>query len=247
MSYVLTRGMGDAIQDYQIGLHTTQQQVQAGSAIGSGVATAAVGAIASHLAATGGSILGLTSASLSAAVPFIGPALMGATLLAQYLIANSGCGQTCIITSQWANQAADALQQLKDAYFALPAPRTQTQKALTLAGMNDLMKQLKQACGQPGTGDAGRRCISDRQAGACVWHQTKTPVYPGDPQIGECWNWDNGYFQAVRQDPVVPDPTVADTVSSDLSNIFGGGSAGSSSSLWPLLLLGGLVYAGVNL
>jgi hypothetical protein len=238
VSYVLARGMGDAITDYQIGMQKTQQGVQVGGAIGSGIATAAVGAIAHSLAASGGSILGLTSATLSAAVPFIGPALMGATMLAQYLIANSGCGQTCIITSQWANQAADALQQNLDAYFALPAPRTKTQQALALANFDSLWAQLKQACGQPGTGDAGKRCISDRQRGACTWRNN-----------GQCWDWFIGYRDPIANDSVVPDPTVADTVSSDLSSIFGGGSSagGSSSSLLPVALLVGLVALGVSL
>jgi hypothetical protein len=44
----------------------------------------------------------------------LGPVLAGVTLLVQSLIANSGCGQTCIETSQWANQAAAALQKIAD-------------------------------------------------------------------------------------------------------------------------------------
>src|SRR5208283_4217665 len=120
MSYVATmpyRGMGTAAQ--------TAQEVQVGGTVLASGATAILGSIA----ASGGSVLGLTGAALSAAVPIVGAALAGVTMIVQQLIANSGCGQTCIETSSWANQAAAALQKNLDAYFALPAPRTQSQQA----------------------------------------------------------------------------------------------------------------------
>jgi hypothetical protein len=245
VSYVTTmpgvykpfRGMGAA---------TISSNIAAGGAIASGVSTAVVSGLASSLAASGGTVLGLSSAALSAAVPFIGPALMGATLLVQYLVANSGCGQTCIETSQWANQAAAALQQVMDGYFALPAPRTVTQKALAVANFNTIWKQLQAACGQPGTGNAGVRCISDRQAGACTWRQKYAPTYPGQPNIGECWNWFSGYLNPIQSDPVVPDPvpgTVATAVPGILSSLTS--PAGGSSSILPLAILAGLVLWGV--
>lgn len=231
------RGFGDAVQDYQIGLKQTSQNIQVGGSMAAGVGTA----IASSIAAAGGSVLGISSAALSAAVPFIGPALMGATLLVQYLVANSGCGQTCIETSQWANQAAAALQQVLDGYFALPAPRTKTQQALALANFDTIWAQLQQACGQSGTGDAGKRCISDRQRGACVWKQNQTPGHPGEPAIGECWNWFVGYRDPIANDPVVPDPvdSAISSVTNEVSSLFGN-DAGSASWL-PLALVGGLV------
>ncbi len=244
--YVSTySGLGDATSDYLASQRIANQNVAVIGGVGAGVTTAAVGAIAAHLAATGGSILGLSSAALSAAVPFIGPALMGATLLIQHLIANSGCGVTCVETSEWADQAAAALQQVLDGYFALPAPRTQTQKALAVANFQSIWKQLQAACGQPGTGDAGKRCISDRQSGACVWKQKYAPVYPGEPQIGECWNWFNGYLKPIQDDPVVPD-SVATSASSAVDSIFGAGSAESIN--WPAIaVIGGLIALGVSL
>lgn len=235
-------GLGDAASDYIAAQKRALQNVQIGGAVGSSVATAAVSAIASHLAATGGSILGLTSATLSAAVPFIGPALMGATMLVQHLIANSGCGITCVQTSEWANQAADALQQVMDSYFALPAPRTQTQKALAVGNFQSIWKQLQAACGQPGTGDAGKRCISDRQQGACTWRQAYDPTYPGQPKKGECWNWFSGYLKPIQDDPTVPDASVSGG-SFDLSAVGGSGSI----DLLPLAIIGGLVALGVAL
>lgn len=237
MAYVLTsgfRGMGDAASS-----------AQAAGVIGSaaaGTATAILGSLT-----TGGAtaILGITSA----AVPVIGAGLMAATLVVQYLIRNSGCGQTCIQTSAWANQAAAALQKVMDEYFALPAPRTEAQKAVAVAAFQGIWAQLVQACSQPGTGNAGVRCISDRQAGACTWRQKYAPVYPGQPAIGECWNWWNGYLGPIQADPVVPDPPVleqaAGDVSAALSSIFGG-TSGSTVNLFALLLFGGLAIWAVK-
>jgi hypothetical protein len=238
MSYVATmptslyrpryRGMGDA--------SSASKNVAAIGGVTAGAATALAGA----LAASGAGVMGISAAALSAAVPFIGPALMGATLLVQYLVANSGCGITCVETSQWANQAADALQKVMDGYFALPAPRTQTQKALAVANFQTIWQQLQQACGQPGTGNAGVRCISDRQQGACTWRQKYAPTYPGQPQIGECWNWFNGYLAPIQQDPVVADPVSTVGAVSNLTSSLGLPS-GSASSLLPLALVAGLV------
>ena len=163
------RGFGDAA--------STAKTVQVAGQMGSGVAVAAMGTIAAHLAATGGSIIGLSAATMTAAIPIVGAGLAAATMLVSYLISNSGCGQTCIVTSQWANQAAAALQQVMDGYFALPAPRTQSQKALALANFQTIWQTLQQQCGQPGTGDAGVRCITDRQAGACTWKQKLSLIH----------------------------------------------------------------------
>src|ERR1017187_7643001 len=238
--YVATmprRGLGTAAQ--------TAQTVQ----IGGSVAASGAAAVLGSIAASGGSVMGLTGAALSAAVPIVGAALAAATLVVQYLVKNSGCGQTCIETSSWANQAAAALQKVMDAYFALPAPRTQTQQAVAVAAFNGIWAQLVAACGQPGTGNAGVRCISDRQAGACTWKQKYAPVYPGEPEIGACWNWFNGYLGPIQQDPVVPDPaptvaSVATSVSGSIASIFT--NADGSTSMLPLLLIGGLALWAVS-
>jgi hypothetical protein len=240
-------GLGDAISQYQQSQASATKNLQAAGAVGAGVATAAVGSIASSIGATG-SVLGITGATLSAAVPFIGPALMGATLLVQHLIANSGCGITCIETSEWADQAAAALQQVLDGYFALPSPRTKTQQALAIANYNSIVNQLRQMCSDPSTGNAGKRCISDRlDASACTWRQKYAPVYPGEPNIGECWNWVVGYLRPIQQDSVVPDPTPASVAASGGSDLLSSLESGSSSNLLPLLAIGGLVALAVAL
>lgn len=224
--YVSTMpGLGDAA--------SAARNVQIGGSIGAGAATAAMGTIAAHLATTGGSIIGLSSSALTAAIPIVGAGIAAATMLAQYLIANSGCGQTCIVTSQWANQAEDALRQNLEAYRAIPAPRTKTQQALALANFDTIWAQLREVCGQPGTGDAGRRCISDRQRGACTWKDA-----------GECWDWFKGYRDPIANDAVVSDPSITSSVSGAVDQLFGGASGGLN--LVPILIIGGLVLLAVK-
>src|SRR5271166_1888844 len=146
----------------------------------------------------------------ASAVPFIGAGIAVAAALAQYLIKNSGCGQTCIQTSQWANQAAAALQQVLDGYFT--GPRTASNQALALQAFDQTWAQLVKLCSDPQWGDAGKRCISDRQRGACTWKQAYAPVYPGEPASGECWNWFNGYRDPIANDSgVQPDAVTIDT------------------------------------
>lgn len=195
--------------------------------------------------ASAGSVGLLATFGLSTLVPIVGPLLGAAVMGIQYLVANSGCGQTCVVTSQWANQAAAQLQRVLDSYFAIPAPRTDSQKNAAVTAFNAVWDTLQQQCGQPGTGDAGKRCISDRQAGACTWKQKYAPVYPGEPAIGECWNWFNGYLQPIQQDVTVPDPvdSAVNSAVSSVESIFSGGS----SDLMPLLVIGGLLALGVAL
>jgi len=234
--YVSTsRGLGDVV--------SASRNVQIGGSLAASGASAVLGSIA----ASGGSVLGLTGAALSAAVPIVGAALAAATMLVQYLVVNSGCGQTCVVTSEWANKAADALQQVLDGYFALPAPRTEAQKALAVANFKTIWDQLRAACGQPGTGDAGKRCISDREAGACTWRQKYTPVYPGQPAVGECWNWFNGYLGPIEADRVVPDPSPVDEASAAVGSFFSGGADGAGFDALPVLVIGGLLAAAVAL
>lgn len=182
-------------------------------------------------AAVSGAVLaGLIPASV---IPFVGPAVAIAAMAAQILIKNSGCGQTCIQTSEWANKAAAALQQNLDAWRALPV-KTKSSQALALQTFDQIWNQLVTMCSDPQWGNAGKRCISDRQQGACKWKNGN-----------DCWNWFIGYRDPIANDPgVVPDPTVLDEASSAVNSIFG--TSGSSSSLLPLLLIGGLIAWGVS-
>lgn len=177
------RGLSDAATDVQIG-----------SSLAIPVATPLIGGALSTTGtlAAGSTILGMAPAL---AVPIIGAALAGVAIAAEFLIRNSGCGITCVETSEWANKAEPILKQNLQAYQALPSPRTQSQQTAALAIFDNIWGQLSQLCSQPGTGNAGVRCISDRQAGACKWKDSS----------GQCWNWFSGYRDPIANDKVVPD------------------------------------------
>jgi hypothetical protein len=178
----------------------------------------------------------LVAAHLTSAVPIVGPAIAAATIAVALIIKNSGCGQTCIETSQWANQASTALDQNISAYFGVPAPRTQSQQAAALANFDAIWARLAQLCGDPSTGNAGKRCISDRQAGACTW-KALPPAWPGEPAAGACWNWFNAYRDPIANDTVVPDPVssvegAASSLASDISAALTGGA--TPAWFWPV-------------
>jgi hypothetical protein len=198
----------------------TAQGVQ----IAGSTATPVVSAVA------GGSVASILGVSTAVAIPIIGAAIAGVTFLVADLIKNSGCGQTCIETSQWANQAEPLLQQNIQAYFSVPAPRSQSQQNASLANFYAVWARLVQMCSDPSTGDAGKRCISDRQSGACTWHQSTAWVslgIPGEPQPGECWNWFSGYRDPIANDPNVVADSVGSLATSALS-----AAAGLPSWVW---------------
>lgn len=213
MSYVLTRrGMGA----------TPAQIVGTGFQVGTPVATAG---ISSALTAPSGLILGL---SPTLAVPIIGAALTGISILAMKLIQNSGCGPTCIQASDYANQAEPILRNNLNTYLALPKPRSQSQQAAALETFDRVWAQLVQLWSDPALGNAGKRGISDRQAGACKWRDAS----------GSCFNWFSGYRDPIANDPnVVPDSQAA--LSSSAGALFSGGG-----SISPLLLIAGALALG---
>ena len=198
--------------------------------------------IISGAATAGTAIAGMIPGLLAAsAVPIVGAAIAAATLIITQIIKNSGCGQTCIETSQWANQAEKALEQNIAAYFS-NSPRYASQQALALANFDAVWAQLQATCGQPGTGNAGVRCISDRQAGACTWKQSSTSTllgYPGEPQPGECWNWFSGYRDPIANDPgVQPDSVASSAASAESVAASALTSVGVPSNLTTPLLIG---------
>jgi len=195
---------------------------QVASAVGTGASlasTVAAPAISSAIAAP--AVLG------SLAVPVIGAALAGVTLLVTKLIANSGCGPTCIQATDYANQAGTLLTQNAQAYFNLPIPRPQSAQQQALQNANALWNQLVSLCQVPALGNAGQRCITDRQEGACTWKvpasQTQ-PQFPGGPTAGQCFNWWNALIDPIQNDPnVVADAQSATAqAGSSSSSILGG-------------------------
>jgi hypothetical protein len=215
----------------------------AGTAQGVEVAGSTATPVVSAVA--GSSVASILGVSTAVAIPIIGAAIAGVTFLVADLIKNSGCGQTCIETSQWANQAEPILRQNIQAYFSNPAPRSQSQQNAALANFDTVWARLVQMCSDPSTGDAGKRCISDRQAGACTWKQSTAWVslnIPGEPQPGQCWNWFNGYRDPIANDPnVVPD-SAASIASSTLTSV----STSTGIPTW-LLAVAAVLILGVAL
>lgn len=211
---------------------SAQQAVALGTA---GVSTAVAGVAAA----------GLIS---SAAVPFIGPAIAAVSLVVLELVKNSGCGQTCIETSSWANQAAAVLGNNIAAYFAQPTPRSESSQTLALQNFDSVWAKLVEMCSDPSTGNAGKRCISDRQAGSCKWTQpaAAVPVW-GTPAAGACWNWFNGYRDPIANDSeVVPDAELPAATSTAAAATSAAGSlltsvGVSSSYAVPLLIVAAVV------
>jgi len=195
------RGLGDE--------QSTLQNVQLGGSLAATAATTVVGTIA----ATGGSVLGLSGAALTAAVPVIGAAIAGVTILV--IVLAKGCGQTCIVASNYANEAEELLKKNIEAYFA--GPRTRASQTVALANYDTIWAALKRACGTPALQAAGERCITDRQEGACQWKQTSSSpllAYPGEPQPGQCWNWFSGYRAPIANDAAVSDSAASQFTSS---------------------------------
>jgi hypothetical protein len=175
------------------------------------------------------------ASGLLSAAPFAGPAapflvVAGgvASLLAAFGV-GSGCGETCVLSTKYANQAESLLKQNLDTYLA-QHPRYYSAQQAALGVFNAVWNDLVQQCSNPSLGSAGQRCISDRQAGACKWRDSS----------GRCFNWFSGYRDPIANDPTVQpdDPTPANPVTSALDSVVG---SGWTSDLLPLAVIGGLV------
>lgn len=203
---------------------------QIGGAAASGASTAAVQIIQGNYIGGAGSAL-LTAAMIPGPqAPFLAIAGAAAELLGAIGIGR-GCGQTCIVASQYANKAESLLQQNYNTYFALPTPRAQSAQQAALNVFDQVWQGLVQACSNPQLADAGKRCVTDRQAGACKWKDAN----------GQCWNWFSGY-----RDPIANDPNVvADSPLSAVTNLFGSGSGGMGTGT--ILLIGAAVLGVVLL
>lgn len=105
------------------------------------------------------------------AAPFVAAAI--AVALPVFKLIKSmaaGCGETCIATSNWANQAEAALVDVNRQYFAQPT-RTKQSQVYALQLVEELFRQLRELCSNPQTGAAGQRCISERlvRGGTAPW------------------------------------------------------------------------------
>ena len=178
-------GLGDAATQIT---GTTGGLISAG--IGVGVATGAVAA------GTALATIGLVAGPIGA----IAGVLIG--ILEQVF---SGCGQSCTLTSQAANQIEQTLQQNLLAYQA--SGHTKSEQAAALANFDYAWGKLQQYCGQASFGAAGQRCTTDRQRGACKWTNDGHGGPAGSGNV--CWNWFVGYRDPIANDPNVQPDTAA--------------------------------------
>ena len=144
----LTQGtVSGAASGTMLGISTAQQT---GSAVAGGVSAG--------LMTTAGILAAIPGGQIPAAV------IAGAAALVAP-IANlfKGCGDTCVLTSQFANQVSDAVTQLNKNYWGAPV-RTVSMQQATLQAMNELWGYLVSHCQAVG-GQGGAQCIADRQRG----------------------------------------------------------------------------------
>jgi hypothetical protein len=171
--------------------------------------------------------------------PLLAIAIPAAISIAQQLLIGpikkliSGCGPSCVMTSNWANQAEAILKQNLDAWRA-SATKTQSVQAAFLANFDAVWNHLVQQCGQV-SGPAGQNCIGDRQSGACHFKDA-----------GQCWNWFIGYRDPIANDPSVVPDTAASAINTAASSASGLLSSLGAGGVNPgLLLLGGLALLAV--
>lgn len=150
----IRRGLGQTIDPTKI----TQTAI-------STIGTAATPALAS-------TSIGLAMGS--AAIPLIGAAVAALTFAVPAIMDMfSGCGQTCIQATSIVNQAEIYLKQNRDAF--LGGPKTPESQAVALDTFDKIWAQVLQGCSNPALGEAGQRCISERQrGGSAPWCPTTT-------------------------------------------------------------------------
>lgn len=168
--------------------------------------------ITSGVASSAASLLALSPVTGPAA-PFIAAA---AGLVALFGNIFSGCGNTCIQATQYANQAGSQLDALKAQYFALATPRPYAAQQAYLQALPQLFNWLQQMCGNPALGTAGKNCISQRL--------TRRPCPGVAPAPVWCDYWSFYY------DPVANDPDVAPPPSAAVSSVAAGSPASSSTT-----------------
>ena len=185
-----------------------------------------------NLVSTGGSLIGNTinlgvqtgqiaeegiTATIGSVAGPIGQ--IAGTLISLFMQVFSGCGQTCTLTSKQANQVQSALQQNLAAWNA--SQKTQTEQAAALANFDYAWSQLQQVCGSPSMGNAGVRCLSERQRGGVShWCCTAPPCTASSGPYDSCsvpssQSCNGGppcctgcdYFKVYR-DPIANDPAV---------------------------------------
>ena len=163
----------------------------------------------------------------------IGAAVAASIKIAQALHIGYGCGPTCVQATQLVNDAEPLFRNNVALYEG-----GQIDQATAQYNYSQLWDAVVRSCGAI-DGDAGKKCVTDRQAGSCKYKQIAEPKYPGEPKLGECWNWDAAYHQPLLLEslnPVGASGTVGGTLDSVTSTLTSN----------PMLLVGvGLLAVGL--
>lgn len=217
---------------------TADQYAALGAGAGATIAGIAVSGAPTSTKVEASISTGLATAAAipTPASPFLAIASGVSALLGVFGI-GSGCGQTCITASDYANKTADLAKQNMDIYFAIPTPRPLSLQREALANFDQIWGALVNACSNPALGSAGQRCISERQPGGKYDFTSyyRTPIA----------NDTNVYDDTQPVSPIVPSPTVAlptpatNPIPSITSPNPPAPTSGISSLLAPLTVPGG--------
>lgn len=182
-----------------------------------------LGATGGQEVTSAGAVLLAASSAPTPAAPFL--AIAGAiTEFLGTMGVGSGCGQTCVLSTQYANQAEALLRQNLAAYQAIATPRPLSAQTAALKNFDTIWADLEAQCSNPSLGSAGQRCISDRERGSTA--------YGG-------WTWFSAYRDPIANDASVYDDSASASVSAAAS------SAVSSLGVSTPVLLGILAAAGI--
>lgn len=227
---------------YAPSTHPTRQPM---SGLGIGALSASGAQTAASLAATGATVTTSMLVALGTIGGPVGAAISGLIGIGMAVASMfKGCGQTCVAATEYANKAGDLMTQNRDHYLALPTPRYRSIQLAALNNFDTTAAALNAACGQPGLGPAGQRCISERlvKGGTAPW--CPTPDHRG------C-DWVTVLRDPIANDPNVIDDPVLSSTGSVIDAVTGGIAAGGDGYALlssPLILLvgGGLMLYAIG-
>lgn len=197
-----------------------------------GVNTATV---ISAAAIKSGTSLASTSTWLAAAGGPIGLGVAGATVALTYLFTRQRPARK-VATTEIVNSVEPLLQQNLGAY--LEGPRNPESQAQAIANFEAGWSYVQQACGDPNMGKPGEWCISDRKRGGKHdWFVRYLDPIINDPE-------------ALQKSQAQPNQTMQyQTGTGSIATAYASQAANSnvppSNGISPVLLLAGLVFAGV--
>lgn len=193
-------------------------QRSAANGLGDSLATAgaitqaAIGSVAKVASTSIASALGMGAAM----IPLIGAGVAALTFAVPMILNQfRGCGQTCTAATRIVDQAGEALELNLRAY--MEGPHTVTSQRVALDTFDQIWAAVANACSNPALGDAGRRCISERQRGGHV---------PGVTREGSWFEW---YRDPIANDPnVKPDPVDPSSLQGIGTNFLAGMGSGTT-------------------